>query len=61
MRISEIFGLSLSPFELDFVDIDIDKDCPLFIDPFLISNINSQWAIQTDKVIKSFLMNLKMQ
>lgn len=59
MRISEIFGLSLSPYELDFVDVDIDEDCPLFIDPFLISNINSQWAIQTDQIIKSFFNEFK--
>ena len=59
MRVSEIFGLSLSPYELDFVDVDIDEDCPLFIDPFLIANLNSQWAIQTDKVIKSFFNEFK--
>lgn len=59
MKISEVFGLSLSPYELDFVDVDIDEDCPLFVDPFLISNINSQWAIQTDKVIKSFFNEFK--
>ena len=34
MRISEIFNLNKSQAELDFVDIDIEKDLPLFIDPF---------------------------
>lgn len=59
MRISEIWELEVSPFELDFIDVDLDNDYSLYIDPFLIANQNSQWAIQTDKVIKSFFDEFK--
>ena len=59
MRISEKLGLSMSPYEMDFLDVDIEKDSELYIDPFLIANSNSQWAIQTDLVIKSFFNGTK--
>lgn len=54
MRVSEKLGLKVSQHELDFVDVDLDKDCPLYIDPFLISNSSSQWAVHANRVIKNF-------
>lgn len=36
MKISERLGIEKTQFELDFVDIDIDGDLPLFIDPIYI-------------------------
>ncbi len=59
MKISEIFNLKVSQFGLDFVDVDLDKDCTLYIDPFLIANSNSQWSIQADQVIKNFFDSFK--
>jgi hypothetical protein len=37
MKISEAFALGLSQPELDFVDVDLERDAPLFVDPFAIS------------------------
>jgi len=38
MKISEIFGLNVSQLELDFIDVDVNKDCLSFINSFIISN-----------------------
>jgi hypothetical protein len=37
MRVSEAFGLRKTQAELDFVDVDLERDAPLFVDPFAIS------------------------
>lgn len=59
MRISKLLGLDASPCELNFVDVDTEKDCPLYIDPFLIANSNSPWAIEADRTIKNFFNEFK--
>lgn len=41
MKISDALGLEKNQFELDFVDVDIDGDLPLFIDPIYISKANT--------------------
>ena len=37
MKISEAFVLGKTQSELDFVDVDLECDAPLFVDPFAIS------------------------
>jgi hypothetical protein len=37
MKVSEAFGLRKTQAELDFVDVDLERDAPLFVDPFAIS------------------------
>lgn len=39
MKISELFGITKSQHELDFVDVDIDSDTPLFLDPYFIAKM----------------------
>lgn len=54
MKISEIFKLKKTQYELDFVDIDIDKDMQLFLDPYYISKINFPFAEESYKTLKNF-------
>ncbi|SFI42706.1 hypothetical protein SAMN05192551_1217 [Tindallia magadiensis] len=60
MNISEIFKLDVSQQELDFIDIDLEIDYPLFIDPFLISNQKNNWVMEADLLIKNFFNEFKI-
>ncbi len=54
MKISEKFNLNLSQYELDFVDIDIEKDMPLFLDPYLLSIKSDRWSFEAHATLESF-------
>jgi len=58
MRISEYLKLNKTQRELDFVDIDIINDTPLFIDPFLISKRIDKWSKDTHSSINNFFQYL---
>lgn len=61
MRISKIFYLNKSQYELDFVDIDTEKDIPLFMDPYFISKCDFPFAYDSYRTIKSFFEYLLKQ
>ncbi|WP_417351811.1 hypothetical protein [Flavobacterium alkalisoli] len=54
MKISEIYNLNKSQAELDFIDIDITKDTPLFLDPFFLSKKNDNWSQDATLTLRSF-------
>ena len=58
MKFSEYFGLNKTQAELDFVDIDISQDLPLFIDPFVMSNQANDWAERCNCCIASFFQTV---
>ena len=58
MKISQIFYLNKSQAELDFIDIDINQDIPLFLDPFFISIRSDNWSIETNRTIKDFFQKV---
>ncbi|HEC92250.1 MAG TPA: hypothetical protein ENI51_04535, partial [Candidatus Atribacteria bacterium] len=58
MRFSEAFGINKSQSELDFVDIDLDADFPLFIDPYAISKRNDLWSINCHNQIVTFFQRI---
>ncbi len=57
-KISEIYGISRSQNELDFVDIDISTDILLFVDPYQLSKYSSPFAVEANKRINSFFAYL---
>jgi hypothetical protein len=58
MNISEIFNLSKSQFELDFVNIDPTRDTPLFLDPHLIGLGQDAWTEHAAEKIRSFFQRV---
>jgi len=58
MRISQIYNLNKTQAQLDFVDIDISQDTPLFIDPFFISIRTDNWSIETSRTIRDFFQKV---
>lgn len=58
VKISQIFNLNKSQAELDFVDIDISQDIPLFIDPFFISIRTDNWSIETTRTIRDYFQKV---
>lgn len=58
MKISECFNLNKTQFELDFVDIDTDKDMRLFLDSYFISKCNFPFARNAHDTLRSYFENL---
>lgn len=58
MTFSEYFKLGKNQAELDFVDIDPNKDLPLFIDPFVLSSQANDWTEECNACITSFFETL---
>ncbi|MDM3453204.1 MULTISPECIES: hypothetical protein [Citrobacter] len=54
MRISKRFSLGKSQFELDFIDINTNKDTPLFIDPYFLSIRKDKWSMDASRTLKNF-------
>src|SRR4051812_9551411 len=54
MRISRRFGLEVSQYELDFVDIDTSRDLRLFIDPHFLGQRSDRWSIEAAGSIRGF-------
>ena len=60
-KFSEFFKLKKSQVELDFVDIFVDGDIPLFVDPYFISRRNDEWSINATKEIREFFQKILIQ
>ena len=54
VKISELFDLKKSQYELDFVDINPDIDTPLFLDPYYISKCEFPFAVCAYESIRSY-------
>jgi hypothetical protein len=53
-KISEHFRLNLHQAQLDFVDVDTDRDKALYIDPVPLSRGSDEWSQDCNSAITSF-------
>lgn len=51
---SEYFRLNKQQAELDFVDVFIDDDKPLYIDPYVFKVRNDTWSVECNNLIVDF-------
>lgn len=54
MKVSKAFGLKRTQAELDFVDVELDEDTPLFVDPFALSIRKDDWSYRCTQHVVSF-------
>ncbi|MGY3912100.1 hypothetical protein ACW5XW_13230 [Aeromonas piscicola] len=63
MKVSEYYHLGKTQPYLDFVDIRLDTDIPVFLDPTSIKSLNSSWGNELSSLLQSFfetvLFNIK--
>lgn len=58
MNFSGYFGLGVTQSQLDFVDIPLETDIPLFIDPFALSLNSDRFSINSHNIVCSFFQTV---
>ncbi|MCC2452625.1 hypothetical protein LKM05_25435, partial [Bacillus cereus] len=58
MKISEIYKLNVDQKGLDFIDIDVERDVELFIDPCWIHILDGKWFEEASVTIFSFFEHI---
>lgn len=54
MRVSEYYTLGLAQPSLDFVDVRLDTDVPLFIDPTALNLLDTEWGAKCRGLIHDY-------
>lgn len=54
MRVSEYYTLGLTQPSLDFVDVRLDTDVPLFLDPTALHLLDTEWGARCRSLIHSY-------
>jgi hypothetical protein len=55
---SEHFGLNKTQSELDFVNVPVNTDIPLFIDPYALSQRIDRWSINSHQTLICFFQKV---
>jgi hypothetical protein len=58
VRVSQYFGLHLSQPFLDFVDIRLDTDIPVFVNPLAIRSLKSAWGQKCASYIQEYFSHV---
>jgi len=53
-RFSDQFGISKAQADLEFVDIPVNADIPLYVDPYAFKIGNDSWSIECNDLIVDF-------
>ena len=57
-RISEIYNLNKSQHELDFVNINPNRDFPVYLNPFIFSARTDPFSIEASRTIVNFFQHI---
>lgn len=58
MKVSDYYELKSKQPSLDFVDVKIDEDTPLFIDPTALSLLDSEWGARCRSLIQDYFSHV---
>ena len=58
MRVSKFFQLEQNQPSLDFVDVDVYRDLPIFVDPRAIRLLQSPWGDECVHLIQDFFQTV---
>ena len=57
-KFSEIYNINKAQAELDFVDISVETDTPLYVDPYALTTRDDNWSIQCHEQVVSFFQSV---
>lgn len=57
-RFSQHFQLNKTQAELDFVDIDLEGDTPLYLDPYALTTRDDIWSVRCHQLVVSFFQTV---
>jgi len=58
MRVSEHFSLGRTQASLDFVDVRLDTDLPVFVDPNAIRGLDTLWGTECRSLLQHFFEHI---
>lgn len=58
MRFSRHFGIELDQSSLDFVDIELDSDTELYVDPYAIATRRDEWSFECAALVNRFFQEI---
>jgi len=54
MRISDLYSLNRTQATLDFVDVDVERDTPLFVSPTALELVPSEWGDECVHLVQNY-------
>lgn len=55
---SSYFGIKKTQAELDFVDINLNLDTPLYLDPYALTTREDEWSIECHQLVVSYFQSI---